>query len=47
MPNIYDWEKLTLSQLVGKVNFSARKFEEVHYLSRGKKYKVYSEKGLL
>ena len=30
MPNIYDWEKLTFSQLAGKVNFSARKFEEVH-----------------
>ena len=30
MPNIYYWEKLTFSKLVGKVNFSERKFEEMH-----------------
>ena len=29
MPNIYYWEKLTFSKLVGKVNFSERKFEEI------------------
>ena len=28
--NIYYWEKLTFSKLVGKVNFSERKFEEMH-----------------
>ena len=30
MSNIYYWEKLTFSKLVGKVNFSGRKFEEMH-----------------
>ena len=30
MSNIYCWEKLTFSKLVGKVNFSERKFEEMH-----------------
>ena len=30
MPNIYYWEKLTLLTLVRKVNFSERKFEEMH-----------------
>ena len=30
MSNIYYWEKLTFSKLVGKVNFSERKFEEMH-----------------
>ena len=30
MPNIYNWEKLTFSKFVGKVNFSERKFEEIH-----------------
>ena len=30
MLNIYYWEKLTFSKLVGKVNFSERKFEEMH-----------------
>ena len=30
MPNIYYWEKLTFSKLVGKVNFSERKCEEMH-----------------
>ena len=28
--NIYYWEKLTISKLVRKVNFSERKFEEMH-----------------
>ena len=27
--NIYYWEKLMFSKLVGKVNFSERKFEEM------------------
>ena len=27
MSNIYDWEKLTFSKLIGKVNFSERKLE--------------------
>ena len=30
MSNIYYWEKLTFSKLVGNVNFSERKFEELH-----------------
>ena len=30
MSSIYYWEKLTFSKLVGKVNFSERKFEEMH-----------------
>ena len=30
MSKIYDWEKLTFSKLVGKVNFSERKFEAMH-----------------
>ena len=30
MSNIYYWEKLTFSKIVGKVNFSERKFEEMH-----------------
>ena len=30
MSNICYWEKLTFSKLVGKVNFSERKFEEMH-----------------
>ena len=29
MPSICYWEKLTFSKLVGKVNFSERKFEEI------------------
>ena len=28
--NIYYWEKLKFWKLVGKVNFSERKFEEMH-----------------
>ena len=28
--NIYYWEKLTFSKLARKVNFSERKFEEMH-----------------
>ena len=36
MSNIYYWEKLTFSKLVGKVNFSERKFEEMHKLWRAK-----------
>ena len=43
---IYYWEKLTFSKLAGKVNFSERKFEEMHYLWEAKRYKVYSEKRL-
>ena len=27
--NIYYWEKLKFTKLVGKVNFSGRKFEEI------------------
>ena len=30
MPNIYYWEKMKFSKLVGKVDFSERKFEEMH-----------------
>ena len=30
MSNIYYLEKLTFSKLVGKVNFSEGKFEEMH-----------------
>ena len=30
MSSIYYWEKLTFWKLVGKVNFSERKFEEMH-----------------
>ena len=30
MSSIYYWEKLKFSKLVGKVNFSKRKFEEMH-----------------
>ena len=30
MSNIYYWEKLMFSKLVGKVNLSERKFEEMH-----------------
>ena len=29
MSNIYYWEKLTFSKLVGKVNFSEKIFEEM------------------
>ena len=29
MSNIYYWEKMTFSKLVGKVNFSERKSEEM------------------
>ena len=29
MSNIYYWEKLTFSKLVGKVNFTERKFDEM------------------
>ena len=32
MSSIYYREKLTISQLVGKVNFLERKFEEMHYI---------------
>ena len=32
MSNIYYQEKLMFSKLVGKVNFSERKFEEMHKL---------------
>ena len=42
--NIYYWEKLTFSKLVGKVNFSERKFEEMHQLWRAKRHKAYSGK---
>ena len=38
MSNTYYWEKLTLSKLVGIVNFMERKFEEMHYVTfKGKK----------
>ena len=30
MSKIYYWEKLTFSKIAGKVNFSERKFEEIH-----------------
>ena len=30
MSNIYYWEKLTLSKFVRKLDFSERKFEEMH-----------------
>ena len=30
MPNIYYWEILAFSKLIGKVYFSERKFEEMH-----------------
>ena len=30
MSNMYYWEKLTFSKLVGKVKYSERKFEEMH-----------------
>ena len=30
MSKIYYWEKLTFSKVVGKENFSERKFEEMH-----------------
>ena len=30
MSNIYCWEKLTFSKHVRKVNFSERKFQEMH-----------------
>ena len=30
LSNIYYWEKLTFTKFVGKVNFSGRKFEEMH-----------------
>ena len=32
--SIYYWEKLTFSKLVGKVNFSKRKFEELALKSK-------------
>ena len=28
--DVFNWEKLTFSKLVGKVNLSERKFEEMH-----------------
>ena len=40
MSDIYYWEKLTFSKLVGKVNLSERKFEEMHQLWRTKRCKV-------
>ena len=30
MSSIYYWEKLTFSKPIGKLNFSERKFEEMH-----------------
>ena len=30
MSNIYYWEKLAFSKLAGQVNFSEKKFEEMH-----------------
>ena len=29
MPNIYYWEQLAFSKLVGKVNFTEKKFEQI------------------
>ena len=46
MSNIYYCEKLAFSKLGGKVNFSERKFEEMHYLRRAKRHKIYSGKRL-
>ena len=46
MSNIYYWEKLTFSKLVGKVNFSERKIAEMQQLWRANRYKVYSGKRL-
>ena len=42
----FNWEKIAFSKLVGKVNFSERKFEELHKLWRAKRYKVFSGKRL-
>ena len=28
--DVFNWEKLTFSKLFGKVNFSEKKFEEMH-----------------
>ena len=44
--HIYYWEKLALSKLAAKVNFSERKFEEMHLLWRAERYKVHSGKPL-
>ena len=44
--NIYYWKKPTFSKFVGIVNFSERKFEEMHELWRAKRCKVYSGKRL-
>ena len=44
--NIYYWEKLTFSKLLRKINFLEKKFEEMHYIWRAKRYKVYSTKRL-
>ena len=38
MSNIYNWEKLTFSKLVGKVNFSERKLKEMDQLWKAKRY---------
>ena len=46
MSNIYYWQKLTFSELTGKVNFSEIKFEEMHKVWKAKSYKVYSWKRL-
>ena len=46
MSNIYYWEKLASSKLVGKVNFSESKFKKIHWLWKAKRYKVYSGKRL-
>ena len=45
MSNIYYWEKLTFSKLIGKVNLSERKFEEMK-LWRVKRFNVDSMKRL-
>ena len=37
MSNIFYWEKLAFSKLVGKVNFSERKFEKNALALKGKK----------
>ena len=46
MSNISYREKLIFSKLVRQVNFSEWKFQEMHWLWRAKKYKVYSGKRL-
>ena len=46
MSNIYYQEKLTFSNFVGKVNLLERKYEEMHWLWRQKRCKIYLGKHL-